>query len=201
MFPLKDYNLAIPATHEGSFGKVRRHDIHTGVDLYIPEGSTVYAIEDGTVVTVEDFTGVEDSGPDSKYRYLYTQVVMVKGNSGVIAYGEVKPNVKEGDEIKEGDVVGHIMNVLPEDYEDHAPSRSMLHFELYDSSATETTWWKKSEAQPENLKDPTDLLRKLFRNKRQEAIDKAIKEAEDLGAYEISEHLTSEIDLDDEEKK
>ena len=156
MFPLKAYRSKIPAAPDAAFGKVRIEDIHTGVDLYAPEGTPVYAVEDGIVVAVEDFTGVETSGPDEKY--LYTQAALVKGGSGVIVYGEIIPSVKEGQEVKEGDIIGRVTSVLPESYD--GPS-SMLHFELYDTSAKATAWWMKGERRPEKLLDPTRLLRKL----------------------------------------
>ncbi len=165
MFPLKNFQLAIPSTEDGAFGAVRREDVHTGVDLFIPEGTSVYAIEDGEVVSVGDFTGVEDVGPDAAYHYLYTQVAMIKGESGVVAYGEIVPAVKTGDRVKEGDVIGHVTCVLPKDYfkyePEGVPSRSMLHFELYGPKATETVWWHKGEEQPEGLLNPTVLLNDL----------------------------------------
>ncbi len=168
MFPLKDFRLAIPPTEDGSFGRVRRFDIHTGVDLYTPEGTAVYAIEDGEVVAVDDFTGVEQTGPDIEIAYLYTQVAMIKGGSGVVAYGEIVPFVKTGDRVKEGDIIGRVTSVLPEDYPagepGYTPSRSMLHFELYEAGATETVWWHLGEDQPEGLLDPTTLLNDLHRD-------------------------------------
>lgn len=168
MFPIKNFQLAIPSTEDGAFGAVRREDVHTGVDLFIPEGTSVYAIEDGEVVSVGDFTGVEDVGPDAAYHYLYTQVAMVKGESGVVAYGEIVPAVKTGDRVKEGDVIGHVTCVLSKDYfkyePEGVPSRSMLHFELYESMATETVWWHLGEDQPDGLLDPTTLLNDLYRD-------------------------------------
>lgn len=162
MFPLKNYRGQIPPGDEGSFGKVRESDVHTGVDLHCPEGTPVYAIEDGVVVAVDDFTGVEESGPDAEYGYLYTQAVMVEGHSGVVTYGEVVPSVKKGNRVKEGDEMGLIANIFPLDYKGPCPSVAMLHFELYKPSTKITTWWNKGEDQPESLLDPTSLLRELL---------------------------------------
>lgn len=121
----------------------------------------MFAVEDGEVISVEDFTGMRDSEIDIKYRYLYTQVVLVEGKSGVIAYGEIVPAVEEGREVKEGNVIGHVTSVLPLDYEGPTPSRSMLHFELYTPGTKEPVEWNLGEEKPEGLLDPTGLLRKL----------------------------------------
>lgn len=161
MFPIKDYQHQIPTKGVGSFALIREEDQHTGVDLFCPEGTPVVAAEDGVVILVDDFTGIQDSEIDIKSRYLYTQVVLVEGDSGIIAYGEIVPSVKEGATVKEGDEIGHVTAVLPEDYEGPSPSRSMLHFELYDSSTEEPVDWNLGEGQPEGLLDPTDLLKRL----------------------------------------
>jgi hypothetical protein len=57
LFPLESCT-GIPAhPHPGAFAARRRHDVHTGVDLYCSEGEPVLAVEDGDVVNVEPFTG------------------------------------------------------------------------------------------------------------------------------------------------
>lgn len=54
--PLREHPLP-RAPHAGAFGATRRHDVHTGIDLYADEGDAVVAVEDGVVVALEDFTG------------------------------------------------------------------------------------------------------------------------------------------------
>ena len=54
LLPMPD--IPIP-NHYGAYLQKRKHDVHTGVDLYAEDGSTVYAVEDGEVVIVKWFTG------------------------------------------------------------------------------------------------------------------------------------------------
>ena len=46
----------------GQFGAKRRHDIHTGVDLYCEMGTDVLAVEAGVVTKVVWFTGSQAPG-------------------------------------------------------------------------------------------------------------------------------------------
>jgi len=58
IFPLKDYKHEIPTGDAlGAFGVTRKHDMHTGVDLYCNEGDEVRAMCDGQIVAIEWFTG------------------------------------------------------------------------------------------------------------------------------------------------
>lgn len=138
----------------GGFGVNRKHDIHTGVDLYAPEGSRVVAVEGGTVVAVEEFTGFAESP-----WWNDTWAVLVEGASGVLCYGEIETNLSEGDELQPGQLIGHILTVLKKN---KRMPRSMLHFEQYAPGTTETVWWKLGEMKPENLKDPSELLFRLI---------------------------------------
>ena len=94
--------------HPGSFGAVRKHDVHTGVDLYCDPGTEVYAVEDGVVVEIEDFTGPKAESP----WWHETQAILVEGESGVVLYGEVEALVEVGDKITTGQVVGKVKTVL-----------------------------------------------------------------------------------------
>ena len=63
LFP-SDVFWSIPRyPHPGAFGGPRTHDLHTGVDLYVPEGTPVYAMADGTVMDVSLFTGPNANPP------------------------------------------------------------------------------------------------------------------------------------------
>jgi hypothetical protein len=127
--PLRSYFVPIPP-HPGAFGVQRKHDMHTGVDLYTKDGTSVYAVEDGIVVAVEHFTGEWDGTP----WWNNTDCVLVEGKSGVVCYGEIVSRFKVGDVVSCGDRIATVVRVLKEDKErpdiaGHRPS--MLHIELY----------------------------------------------------------------------
>jgi len=140
----------LPLPEEARFGAVRKHDVHTGIDLYAEAGTKVCAMEAGTVVAVVDFTGIAAESP----WWLDTKAVMVEGASGVILYGEIETILNVGDYVFEGDTIGHILRVLKKD---KGKPLAMLHLELYTHGTTVPVWWKHEDKQPENLLDPTDL--------------------------------------------
>ena len=75
----KGLTVPIPLSgHPGAFGAVRKHDIHTGVDLYVPEGTAVYALYDGVVVDVSKFTGPEANPPCPWWNETYSVTVFHK---------------------------------------------------------------------------------------------------------------------------
>lgn len=153
-FPLR-HKKAIPAKGDpGAFGTARKHDTHTGVDLYSYEGAEVFAVESGVVVGVECFTG---PGADSPW-WLQTFAVLVEGRSGVVLYGELGPPIlRVGDSLYTGQYVGAVSQVLAED---KGTPTTMLHLELYTPGTTKAEWWR--EQRPENLRDPTALLVDAF---------------------------------------
>lgn len=141
---------------EGKFGAIRKHDIHTGVDLYTRENAPVNAMESGEVVAIEDFTGP----PESPW-WLPTQAILVEGESGVLVYGEVAPKVAVGDRVEVGQEIANVIPVLKPDAERPkilGHSRFMLHMELHVPGTRATSWWKRNEPQPESLRDPMPLL-------------------------------------------
>lgn len=151
MFPIKNYKYIIPDSNScGGFGFQRKHDIHTGVDLYCNNGDDVYCIEDGIVVDICEFTGFNESP-----WWEDTYAVVIKGENGFILYGELIPNnlIKVGLQIKEGNFIGNVKRVLKKDK--GVTPTSMLHLELY-SQYTEPVWWINK--QPKNLKNITKLL-------------------------------------------
>lgn len=147
--------------HPGAFGTTRKHDIHTGVDLYTDPGAPVLAMESGTVVNIAPFTGPSVGMPWWKE----TKSVMVEGASGVINYGEVEPNVKIGEKVKKGQLLANVLQVLPDeklrnDIPGH--STSMLHIELYERGTTKfIDSWCLNTDKPESLLDPTEKLLKI----------------------------------------
>jgi acyl carrier protein phosphodiesterase len=97
LWPLRGATPATPVTGPGKFGAVRKHDVHTGVDLYCAEGQPVQAVEAGTVVAILDFTG-----PKAGSRWWRdTRAVMVEGAEHVVLYGEIR----EAPELAVGTVV------------------------------------------------------------------------------------------------
>jgi murein DD-endopeptidase MepM/ murein hydrolase activator NlpD len=141
---------------EGKFGAVRKHDVHTGIDLYTRENAPVLAMQDGVVVAVEQFTGP----PESPW-WLPTKAILVEGESGVLVYGEVTPKVSVGDRVTCSQEIANVSPVLKpgEERKDIiGHSRFMLHLELYVPGTRKTVWWKLNEPQPEGLQDPMPLL-------------------------------------------
>lgn len=152
MFPIQSkYSWPTP---EGEFAAVRKFDIHTGVDLYCDPGTKVYAVEDGIVIAVEDFTGPKAGSP----WWNDTQAILIKGQSGVICYGEVDCLVNSKDKVIEGQLLGIVKTVLKKD---KGKPMTMLHFELYEPYVVESVVWNLNKPKPKGLLDPTDLLRKL----------------------------------------
>ena len=152
-WPLAGLAIAVPIEGPGKFGAVRKHDIHTGVDLYCAEGQPVQAVEAGTVVAILPFTGPK---ADS-FWWRDTRAVMVEGVDHVVLYGEIveAPGLAVGDTVRAGDVVGKVVRVLRQD---RGLPTTMLHLELYALGIREPVWWRLGESQTPALLDPTERL-------------------------------------------
>lgn len=155
LWPLsKSSTRALPIRGDvGSYGCIRKHDVHTGVDLYCDPGTVVVAVEAGTVVGVEQFTGAAADSP----WWLDSWAVLVEGVSGVVAYGELSrhnlPSV--GDAVARGQSLGEVTSVLTPKAD--RPT-TMLHLELYQTGARTTVWWPLGTAKPSSLLNPTSRL-------------------------------------------
>lgn len=164
MLPISS-KIILPKKNEpGSFGCVRKFDVHTGVDLYCSLHEPVYAIEDGIIIGVGHFTGYEESP-----WWNDTDYILIRGKSGCILYGEIQVSAHlvhgaEGDSVKAGDFLGQVVPVLKKD---KGRPLNMLHIELYDGSYTGSgVVWKLNETKPKELKDITPILkREIFKNK------------------------------------
>lgn len=166
-FDLLGIHLECPGipvdNHPGSFGFQRKHSKHTGVDLYVQEGTIVQSMQPGKVLGIEHFTGPQDGSP----WWLDTDCVLIESPSGVICYGEIEVSEKlyPGYKVKEFETIGTIKRVvknLPKNPPyGHKPS--MLHVELYDrkesSARAEVIGHFSSNGFDENLlRDPTPHL-------------------------------------------
>lgn len=151
--PLLQMPVVPESPHPGSFGAVRRHDIHTGVDLYCDEGSLVFAVQSGIVVNVIPFTGPDAESP----WWRDTKAVMVEGESGVVLYGEIAPVVSIGDKVIAGRLLGYAKRVL---VKDKGLPTCMLHLELYKTGTRDAVWWRGGPC-PKSLLDPTAHLKQI----------------------------------------
>ena len=122
-FPFKESDLPTQDWIQGirCFGARRSGGAraHAGCDLYAPVGTTIHAIADG-VVTL---------GP-----YLFysgTFALEVDHGAFLVRYGEIQQNamVKAGDRVRAGQPIAKVGKLI-------GMKNSMLHFELYDKSAT-----------------------------------------------------------------
>jgi len=155
--PLANYKYNLPIGDDlGAFGVERKHDIHTGIDLYCDKYAEVHSMEDGIIVAIEWFTGPMVNMP----WWNDTMAIAIKGNSGTINYGEVNvfEGLKVGDTVTEGQVIGLVVPVLKTD-KGKVPSTSMLHLELYTEYNGKWVMWELGQPQPDNLLNPTSLLR------------------------------------------
>lgn len=92
---------------------------HAGCDLYLPAGTPVHAVADGVVLR------------DPYHFYDVVFALEIDHGDFVARYGEIRPDcpLRVGDRVEAGAVVGKVgkMKSVPQ---------PMLHFELYDKSAT-----------------------------------------------------------------
>lgn len=158
-------NLRWPLTHmgvlsepgsPGAFGAVRKHDVHTGIDIHCSATTVALAAERGAVVAVLQFTGEAVGSP----WWNDTWAVLVEGDEHVICYGEVRALVSVGTTVAPGDPIGGILPVLKKTDR----CTTMLHFEMYVKGTREPVWWRLGEAQPACLLDPTAYLTLLSRS-------------------------------------
>jgi len=153
LWPFRGATPAVPRDGPGKFGAVRKHDIHTGVDLYCDQGQPVQAVEAGTAVAILDFTGPKAGS----HWWRDTRAVMVESAEHVVLYGEIQeaPGLAVGTTVQAGDLLGEVVRVLRQD---RGLPTTMLHLELYALGVREPVWWRLGESQPVGLLDPTEWL-------------------------------------------
>lgn len=140
--------------HPGAFGVQRKHDVHTGVDLYTGPGTPVVTVEDGIIARILPFTGPKAGSP----WWHDTQCILVEGESGVVCYGElyVLHQLCPGTFAPAGALLGYVAQVLKKD---KGKPMSMLHLELYKHGTREPALWLTDR--PLNLLDPTHKLQEI----------------------------------------
>jgi murein DD-endopeptidase MepM/ murein hydrolase activator NlpD len=139
--PKQDYHkggLKFGAVRDGGGRK------HAACDLIAPKGTEIYAVEDGEVVR----------GPYPFYHGTDAIEFKLTSSGRVVRYGEIKsaaPGVHVGTKLKEGDLIAFVGKMH---------SSSMLHFEMYDGSATGnlTDRSNKGFQRRKDLIDPTEYL-------------------------------------------
>jgi len=141
--------------HVGAFGVQRKMHIHNGVDLYCEFLEAVYAVEKGKIVDVRQWTGKDAGSP----WWNDTWAVLVEGESGVIAYGELcehdRVEDEIGTEIRRGELIGFVKPVLKKD---KGRPTSMLHLQMYKHGHLCSGGWDTNNPKPETLIDPTPFL-------------------------------------------
>lgn len=155
IWPVPSVSKNIPGKEtQGYFGAVRKNDIHSGIDIYCEPDALIVAVEPGVVINVEKFTGASVGSP----WWQETDAIWVRGLSGVVVYGEVSSIVSVGQQVNAGEELGFVKTVL---MKDKGLPMTMLHLELYNSSMTETVWWRHGEEKPKELIDPTSFLENI----------------------------------------
>jgi murein DD-endopeptidase MepM/ murein hydrolase activator NlpD len=137
--------------HPGAFGAPRSEHVHGGVDLYCAEGTPVVAMEAGEVVAVLPVTGPHAGKP----WWLNTWMIMIEGDSGVLAYGGLRPAVSAGESLAPGEHLGQILSMVR--FAGGRPT-SLLHLELYAAGTRAPLVWADVEQRPDAMLDPTPLL-------------------------------------------
>ena len=146
--PVYLWSLPIGKYHPAGFGYSKNHNVHTGVDLYVPDNIPVVSVEAGTVIAILQFTG-----PGTPYPSLIpTEAIMIEGATGVVLYGEVevKKDIQVGQVIEAGSRIANIKCAIL--------NQPMLHLELYKHGTKKPRVWKQGAVQPKSLLDPTPHL-------------------------------------------
>lgn len=157
------YATEIPVyPHPGSFGFKRKNHIHEGIDLYAENGDEVYSIEEGIVTNIIAFTGEIADSP----WWNNTYSVMIKHKDFSINYGEIIPlfNLKLGNKVKAGELIGHVKTVLKIN---KGRPMSMLHLEMYEKETVKPIKeWSLNKDKPKELLDPTDYIKSIVINSK-----------------------------------
>ena len=109
--PVKDAFGEVTGSRKFATSRGGGKRAHAGLDFVAPHGTKVYAITSGTVQRVAAF-------------YYNTVAVEVKNDDGsILRYCEIKTDLKAGDYVKQGDMIGTILRA--------ESGTEMLHMEVY----------------------------------------------------------------------
>lgn len=176
LWPLNTDKRIFP-DYSGTFGAIRKFDIHTGIDLYCKIGTEVICMEPGIVVGIEAFTGEHVPGEYKSPWWNNTFAVLIHGSmtNKIFAYGELSSfykNIKLDAYIEQGTPIGRIdVSVLKnkkqrpvtmlhvEQYSELPTGYTGRFFDLGDISAT--AYWPLNAEKPIALMDPTNTLLNL----------------------------------------
>lgn len=165
------YNKRLPQKpEEGAFWVCRGDRYHCGVDIYATRRSKVIAIEDGKVIENGIFTS-----PDMLWYWNRTYFVVIHHLSGIyVKYAELgELSVNPGDNVKSGDMIGSVGEVLNKELiDERAPdyirrlknsnNGSMLHLEVYNRVPQKSEHYLGGNLfrgiKPEGLLDPNKYL-------------------------------------------
>lgn len=157
-----DYHPTLP-DDPGRFAASRKHDYHTGVDLYCDIGTMVIAMTTGRVVAIEDFTGPEAIPPSPWWNP--TKAVFIESAHKVLGYCEITPTVQVGDIVCGGEMIGVVDKPVLK--KNKGRPTVMLHLEELLPGSREGAIWTEFKNRPSNLLDPTPTLRLAGVNPRQ----------------------------------
>ena len=149
----QQFEIPVGGFHVGGFGMDRKFDTHKGIDLYCSVGCNVLAVESGLIHDIRPWTGEKAGYP----WWEETEAVLVKGKTGIIAYGEIEPeeDLEIGGRVCPGQKPGTVKRVLKKD---KGRPMSMLHFQIYKGEPCKIGTWERLKKKPWNLIDPTPFL-------------------------------------------
>jgi murein DD-endopeptidase MepM/ murein hydrolase activator NlpD len=106
-FPVKTDSCVTQYYGTTEFAKqAYRTQFHSGVDFKAPLGAPIFAALDGKVAVVDN----NDRGTWEKYQYGRYIIIEHENNLSTLYAHLSKQYVKEGDEVSQGDIIGHSGN-------------------------------------------------------------------------------------------
>ena len=159
--PLPGSILRLPlgSTHPCGFGSSRKGGFNTGIDLVCEPHQEVVAVESGRVLAITNF-----SAKQPQPWINMTRVVLIEGESGVIAYGNIKevPGLAAGEYIDAGELIGTVMPI----YKNKKNKSTKLKLEWYTRGTKKRGAWLPCKPKPSNMLDPTPMLLPLIAVKK-----------------------------------
>lgn len=156
--PLPNSSVRVPlgAGHVNGFGGKRRNGFNTGIDLLCDAYQPVASVEAGTIVAIVNFSKKGKTKP-----WINTsRALLIEGDSGVVCYGNVKPNskLKVGSFVSKGQVVGKVIPI----YKNKKNRVCKLKLEWYTHGTRRRSSWNFNKDIPGNLLNPTHMLLPLI---------------------------------------